>query len=147
VPPDPPLEERNRAEEAFFDNFLRADHPQPIASNVRYYTMGEGVWHVTAVWPPSGFSVRRYYLASAPNSVPAGDGNRSIFGKECSLDLRPPAAVSASDSYTIMAGVRVVEAPREIKSFPYFMAWHPRLTHEPAHEWFREQLRSAVRTV
>ena len=46
-----------------------------------------------------------------------------------------------------MAGVRVVEAPREIKSFPYFMAWHPRLTNEPAHEWFREQLRLAVRTV
>lgn len=47
----------------------------------------------------------------------------------------------------VMAGVRVVEAPREIKSFPYFVAWHPRLTNEPAHEWFREQLRSAVRTV
>jgi DNA-binding transcriptional LysR family regulator len=44
----------------------------------------------------------------------------------------------------VMAGVRVVEAPREIKSFPYFMAWHPRLTNEPAHKWFREQLRSAV---
>ncbi len=47
----------------------------------------------------------------------------------------------------VMAGVRVVEAPREIKSFPYFMAWHPRLTNEPAHKWFHEQLRSAVRTV
>ena len=46
-----------------------------------------------------------------------------------------------------MAGVRVVEAPREIKSFPYFMAWHPRLTNEPAHRWFHEQLRSAVRVV
>lgn len=45
-----------------------------------------------------------------------------------------------------MAGVRVVEAPREMKSFPYFMAWHPRLTNEPAHRWFHEQLRSAVRT-
>ena len=44
-----------------------------------------------------------------------------------------------------MAGVRVVEAPREIKSFPYFMAWHPRLTNELAHKWFREQLRLAVR--
>jgi DNA-binding transcriptional LysR family regulator len=47
----------------------------------------------------------------------------------------------------VMAGVRVVEAPREIKSFPYFMVWHPRLTNEPAHKWFREQLRSAVRPV
>jgi DNA-binding transcriptional LysR family regulator len=46
----------------------------------------------------------------------------------------------------VVAGVRVVEAPREIKSFPYFMAWHPRLTNEPAHKWFHEQLRSAVQT-
>ena len=46
-----------------------------------------------------------------------------------------------------MAGGHVVEAPREIKSFPYFMAWHPRLTTEPAHAWFREQLRSAARTI
>ena len=48
---------------------------------------------------------------------------------------------------TGIAGVHFVEAPREIKSFPYFMAWHPRLTNEPAHKWFHEQLRSAVRTV
>ena len=46
-----------------------------------------------------------------------------------------------------MADVRVAEVPREIKSFPYFMAWHPRLTNEPAHKWFRGQQRSAVRTV
>lgn len=44
-----------------------------------------------------------------------------------------------------MANVRVVEAPQEIQSFPYFMSWHPRLTNEPAHLWFREQLRAAVR--
>jgi DNA-binding transcriptional LysR family regulator len=44
-----------------------------------------------------------------------------------------------------MAGVRIMEAPREIKSFPYFMAWHPRLTNEPAHKWFRGQLGLAVR--
>jgi len=37
-----------------------------------------------------------------------------------------------------IAGVRVVEPPREIKSFPYFMVWHPRLTSEPAHAWFRD---------
>lgn len=46
-----------------------------------------------------------------------------------------------------MAGVRIVEPPREIKSFPYFMTWHPRLTTEPAHAWFREQLRTAARTI
>jgi hypothetical protein len=45
-----------------------------------------------------------------------------------------------------MAGLRVVEPPREIKAFPYFMAWHPRLTNEPAHAWFRE-LVSLIRTI
>jgi DNA-binding transcriptional LysR family regulator len=44
-----------------------------------------------------------------------------------------------------IARLRVVEPPREIKAFPYFMAWHPRLTTEPAHAWFREQLRMAAR--
>jgi DNA-binding transcriptional LysR family regulator len=43
--------------------------------------------------------------------------------------------------------VRVVEPPREIKGFSYFMAWHPRLTAEPAHAWFRDQLRVAARTI
>ena len=48
---------------------------------------------------------------------------------------------------TSMAGLRLVEPPREIKGFSYFMAWHPRLTREPAHAWFREQVRMAARTL
>jgi DNA-binding transcriptional LysR family regulator len=44
-------------------------------------------------------------------------------------------------------GVRVVEPPKEIKPFPYFMTWHPRLNEEPAHAWFREQVRLAARTM
>jgi DNA-binding transcriptional LysR family regulator len=43
-----------------------------------------------------------------------------------------------------ITGVKVVEPPRELKAFPYFMAWHSRLTGEPAHSWFREQIRQAV---
>ena len=46
-----------------------------------------------------------------------------------------------------IAGVRVVEPPREIKAFPYFMAWHPRLTNEAAHTWFRDQVRMAARII
>jgi DNA-binding transcriptional LysR family regulator len=46
-----------------------------------------------------------------------------------------------------LAGIRVVEPPHELKAFPYFMAWHSRLTDEPAHLWFREQIRRAVRMV
>jgi DNA-binding transcriptional LysR family regulator len=44
-------------------------------------------------------------------------------------------------------GVRLVEPPREIKPFPYFMTWHPRLNEEPAHVWFREQVRKAARSI
>lgn len=44
-------------------------------------------------------------------------------------------------------GTRYAEPPKEIKPFPYFMAWHPRLNDEPAHAWFREQVRGAARTV
>jgi DNA-binding transcriptional LysR family regulator len=43
------------------------------------------------------------------------------------------------------AAVRVVEPPREIKDLTYFMAWHARLTTEPPHAWFRDQLRMAAR--
>jgi DNA-binding transcriptional LysR family regulator len=46
-----------------------------------------------------------------------------------------------------MSGMQVVESPREIKAFPYFMAWHPRVTVEPAHAWFRGRLRMAAHTI
>jgi DNA-binding transcriptional LysR family regulator len=46
-----------------------------------------------------------------------------------------------------LKGVRLAEPPKEIKPFPYFMAWHPRLNEEPAHAWFREQVRVAARTI
>jgi DNA-binding transcriptional LysR family regulator len=45
------------------------------------------------------------------------------------------------------ADVRIVEPPHEIKGFCYFMTWHPRLTGEPSHAWFREQLRMAARSI
>src|SRR5260370_3986555 len=46
-----------------------------------------------------------------------------------------------------IADVRVVEPPKEIKGFTYFVAWHPQLTTEPAHAWFRDQLRTVVRSI
>jgi DNA-binding transcriptional LysR family regulator len=46
-----------------------------------------------------------------------------------------------------LKGVRLAEPPKEINSFPYFMAWHPRLNEEPAHAWFRDQVRVAARTI
>jgi DNA-binding transcriptional LysR family regulator len=46
-----------------------------------------------------------------------------------------------------MAKVDVVEPPHEIKGFSYLMAWHARLTEEPAHAWFREQIRAVARSI
>jgi DNA-binding transcriptional LysR family regulator len=46
-----------------------------------------------------------------------------------------------------MAGLRMIEPPRELKPFPYFMSWHPRLTNEAAHAWLREQIRVAARSI
>jgi DNA-binding transcriptional LysR family regulator len=43
------------------------------------------------------------------------------------------------------AGLRLVKAPRELVGFNYEMAWHARLTAEPAHEWLREQVRAVAR--
>ncbi|PYM37904.1 MAG: LysR family transcriptional regulator [Candidatus Rokuibacteriota bacterium] len=45
------------------------------------------------------------------------------------------------------ADVRIVEPPHEIKGFLYFMAWHPRLTREAEHAWFRDQLRMAAGSI
>lgn len=43
------------------------------------------------------------------------------------------------------AGVRVIQAPREIAGFRYEMTWHARLTADPAHAWFRDQVRAVAR--
>jgi DNA-binding transcriptional LysR family regulator len=43
------------------------------------------------------------------------------------------------------AGVRVVKAPRELVGFKYEMSWHARLTADPAHEWFRDQVRAVAK--
>jgi DNA-binding transcriptional LysR family regulator len=88
----------------------------------------------------SQLGAKRHVALTLPFFVPA------IFSvAQTDLVLTVPRRLAKMTA--AIAGVRVVEAPREIKSFPYFMAWHPRLTNEPAHKWFREQLRSAVRIV
>jgi len=46
-----------------------------------------------------------------------------------------------------IAGLRMIEPPRELKPFPYFMSWHPRLTNEAAHAWLREQIRATARSI
>lgn len=39
------------------------------------------------------------------------------------------------------SGVCVLEAPREIDTMRYYMAWHPRLDGDRGHSWLRENVR------
>jgi DNA-binding transcriptional LysR family regulator len=43
------------------------------------------------------------------------------------------------------APVRLIEAPHEVKGFKYEMIWHPRLTADPVHRWFRDQVRAVAK--
>ena len=92
-PPDPPMEEQYRMQAQFFEHFLRTGDPKPLASNIRYYTMGEGKWHMTAVWPPQGTVLRRYYFNR--NSHPTS------YQEERSLTEEQPSAMDARDSYKV----------------------------------------------
>jgi hypothetical protein len=38
--------------------------------------------------------------------------------------------------------LRVVKPPRELHSFHFLMAWHPRLNSDLRHVWLREAMRS-----
>src|SRR6266436_2147754 len=84
------------------------------------------------------FGAKRRVVLSLPFFVPA------IFAT-AHTDLILTVPRKLAQMTAPIARMRVVEPPREIKTFPYFMAWHPRLTTEPAHTWFREQLRMAAR--
>ena len=84
TPPVPSTEEQFKMEADFFDRVLRNDTPEPVESSVQYYTMGEGRWHTTKTWPPTGSSAERLY-----------------FGEHNTLNVAAPSAASASDSYTV----------------------------------------------
>ena len=90
--------------------------------------------------PLAQLGAKRRVALSLPFFVPA------IFAiAQTDLVLTVPRRLAKITA--AMAGVRVVEPPREIRTFPYFMAWHPRLSTEPAHRWFCEQLRIAARRI
>jgi uncharacterized protein len=84
-PPEPTVEQQNRMMADFFDRLLRPDVSSPIESGIRYYTMGEGQWHDTRVWPPQGFD----------------RATRLYFTENHTLSPRPPATVIASDIYPV----------------------------------------------
>jgi len=85
-PAVPPVAEQYEMEADFFDRLLRRDPPGKIESEIRYYTMGEGAWHTTKVWPPAGLRTEKLYLAAehalngaAPDLAEAVDSYRVDF--------------------------------------------------------------------
>jgi len=69
---------------AFFDHFLKEEHPVPMESTITYATMGTDQWTTTKVWPPAGFTSAIWY-----------------FGRDNGLTASPPDAAEGADSYKI----------------------------------------------
>ena len=90
--------------------------------------------------PLADLGLRRRVALSVPFLVPAV---AAVAGSDLVLTLPRKLAKAVA----ALANVRSVEPPPEIKSFQYFMVWHPRLTAEPAQVWFREQLRIVAKTI
>jgi uncharacterized protein len=84
TPPAPSSEEQFKMEADFFAQVLRTGTRAAVESSIRYYTMGEGQWHTTTVWPPAGLSADRLY-----------------FGEDNLLNATTPSETSGSDSYTV----------------------------------------------
>jgi putative CocE/NonD family hydrolase len=85
IPPEPAVEQQNRMIADFFDRLLRDEASSPVESGIRYYTMGEGQWHETKLWPPEGF----------------GSTTRLYFEANHALRSTPPATDSAGDVYRV----------------------------------------------
>ncbi len=64
---------QDRAVIAFFDRYLKGDEDNPQQKEINYYTMGEGVWKTTPVWPVDGFIETAFYFhpdGSLQESIP-----------------------------------------------------------------------------
>jgi DNA-binding transcriptional LysR family regulator len=90
--------------------------------------------------PLAQLGVKRHVALSLPFFVPA------VFAiAHTDLILTVPRKLAAITA--AVAGVRMIEAPREIEAFPYFMTWHSRVANEAAHVWFRQLLRIAAQGI
>lgn len=84
LPPVPTREEQFKMEADFFDQTLRNHVAPKIEPSIQYYTMGEGKWHTTSVWPPRGLQTETLY-----------------FTEGHALKHTSPARQVGSDSYTV----------------------------------------------
>jgi DNA-binding transcriptional LysR family regulator len=73
-----------------------------------------------------------------PYFLPAG-----LAVAQSNMILTTPSRLARELEKTV--GVRVIKAPRELAGFKYQMTWHARITADPAHAWFRDQIRTVAR--
>jgi len=64
APVEPSQEESFADMIAFFDRFLKEGGSEQVKKQIKYYTLGSGRWNVTDIWPPEGFTPKKWYFAS-----------------------------------------------------------------------------------
>ena len=62
--PNPGVKDQYRMIEIFLKTALEADGQWDAPRVLEYYTMGEGLWKTTAVWPPEGTRTKKLYLGA-----------------------------------------------------------------------------------
>jgi putative CocE/NonD family hydrolase len=83
-PPVPTRPEQLKMEADFFAQTLGSEVPAKLESSIQYYTMGEGKWHTTTIWPPAGLSGEKLFL---------NEGN--------TLSATVPEKQDGADNYTV----------------------------------------------
>lgn len=90
--------------------------------------------------PLAALGLKRRVALRIPFFIPA------VFAiAQTDLVLTVPRTLAKTIKRT--ASLRMIEPPRELAPFPYFMSWHPRLTNEAAHAWLRDQIRAVARSI
>ncbi len=78
TPPNPASRDQFTALVKFFDAYLKGDGTPAVDRLIHYYTMNQGLWKTTPVWPPAEMATRRWYFAPGhglvPDAAPADSG-------------------------------------------------------------------------
>ncbi len=82
--PEPRSETQFAQLMAFFDPYLKQDSVTSPSKSIHYYTMNEGRWRTTPIWPPPKVKTQRWY-----------------FGAGHTLTAIPPTSEAGRDSYTV----------------------------------------------
>ena len=84
LPPVPTRREQLEMEADFFAKTLGHQAQVRLESSIQYYTMGEGEWHTTTVWPPEGLS-----------------NDKLFFNEDNTLTATAPAKPGSADRYIV----------------------------------------------